>query len=117
MTSVDLPEPDTPVTEVSTPSGNDTSISRRLCSRAPTTVSCRRAVDRPADRGHLDALLARQVGAGDRVRVAQQLGVGAAVHDRAAVLAGRRADVDHPVGMRDGVLVVLDDDQRVAEIP
>ena len=30
-----------PVTEVSTPSGNDTSISCRLCSRAPTTVSCR----------------------------------------------------------------------------
>ena len=42
---------------------------------------------------------------------------GAAVHDLAAVLARRRADVDHPVGMRDGVEVVLDDDQRVAEIP
>src|SRR5439155_15276036 len=42
LTSVDLPEPETPVTDVSTPSGNDTSISRRLCSRAPTTVSWRR---------------------------------------------------------------------------
>ena len=39
------------------------------------------------------------------------------MHDVAAVLAGTRADVDNPVGVRDGVLVVLDDDQRVAEIP
>ena len=36
--------------------------------------------------------------------------------DLAAVLAGPRADVDHPVGGADGVLVVLDDDQRVAEV-
>ena len=36
--------------------------------------------------------------------------------DLAAVLAGARADVDHPVGGADGVLVVLDDDQRVAEV-
>ena len=47
----------------------------------------------------------------------QQVGVGAAVHDPATVLARRRADVDDPVGVRDGVQVVLDDDQRVAEIP
>ena len=75
------------------------------------------AVDRPPDGGHLDALLAGKIGAGKGIRVAQQLVVGAAVHDPAAVLAGRRADVDHPVGMRDGVQVVLDDDQRVAQIP
>ncbi len=47
----------------------------------------------------------------------QQVGVGAAVHDLAAVLAGARTDVDHPVGVRDGVLVVLDDDQGVPQIP
>ncbi len=47
----------------------------------------------------------------------QQLAVGAAVHDVAAVLAGARADVDDPVGVRDGVLVVLDDDQRIPQIP
>ena len=41
LTSVDLPEPETPVTETRQPSGNETSIPRRLCSRAPTTVSCR----------------------------------------------------------------------------
>ena len=43
-------------------------------------------------------------------------GDGAGVHDLAAVLAGARADVDDPVGGGDGVLVVLDDDQRVAEV-
>ena len=41
---------------------------------------------------------------------------GAGDHDLAAVLAGARADVDDPVGDPDGVLVVLDDDQRVAEV-
>ena len=36
--------------------------------------------------------------------------------DLAAVLAGAGADVDDPVGGPDGVLVVLDDDQGVAEV-
>ena len=41
---------------------------------------------------------------------------GAGDDDLAAVLAGAGADVDDPVGGPDGVLVVLDDDQRVAEV-
>ena len=40
----------------------------------------------------------------------------AAGDDLAAVLAGQRPDVDHPVRRADGVLVVLDHDQRVAEV-
>ena len=36
--------------------------------------------------------------------------------DLAAVLTGAGADVDDPVGVADGVLVVLDHDQRVAEV-
>ena len=39
------------------------------------------------------------------------------MHDLAAVLARRGTDVDDPVGVGDGVEIVLDDDQRVAEIP
>ena len=35
----------------------------------------------------------------------------------AAVLAGARSDVHHPVGLVDGVLVMLHDDQGVAEVP
>src|SRR5207302_777524 len=36
--------------------------------------------------------------------------------DLAPVLAGCRTDVDHVVGGADGLLVVLDDDQSVAEV-
>ena len=38
FTSVLFPDPDTPVTQVSAPSGNPASMPRRLCSRAPRTV-------------------------------------------------------------------------------
>ena len=74
------------------------------------------AVDGPADSGHLDAFPAGKVSARDGFGVGQQVLVAAAVHDAAAVLTRRRADVDHPVGMGDGVEVVFDDDQRVAEV-
>ena len=39
LTSVDLPEPDTPVTATKQPSGISTSMFLRLCSRAPLTTS------------------------------------------------------------------------------
>ena len=35
---LDLPEPEMPVTQINSPSGNFTSIFRRLFSRAPLTV-------------------------------------------------------------------------------
>ena len=116
LTSVDLPEPDTPVTAVNTPSGKVTSTSRRLCSRAPWTVS-----SRPLVRGR------RTGGTGISRRPerywpviesgwVEQVLDRAGVDDLAAVLAGARADVDDPVGDADGVLVVLDDDQGVAEV-
>jgi hypothetical protein len=38
VTRVDLPDPDTPVTATSVPSGKATSIPARLCSVAPRTV-------------------------------------------------------------------------------
>lgn len=38
------------------------------------------------------------------------------MHDLATVLTGAGADVDDPVGDLDGVLVVLDDDERVAHV-
>lgn len=41
LTSVDLPEPETPVIAVNVPSGKPTVTSLRLCSRAPWTVSWR----------------------------------------------------------------------------
>ena len=44
LTSVDLPEPETPVTATKQPSGKLTSMSLRLFSRAPWTVSSRPGV-------------------------------------------------------------------------
>ena len=72
LTSVDLPEPDTPVTDTKQPSGNSTSMFLRLCSRAPRTVS-HSSPGWPALRRHRDRPLARQVLPGDRPAVAQQL--------------------------------------------
>ena len=39
FTSVDLPDPDTPVTETKSPSGMETSISFKLFSLAPLTTN------------------------------------------------------------------------------
>lgn len=114
LTSVDLPEPLTPVTAMSWPSGKETVRLRRLC-------SARRAPPAPAPgcaggaAGASGSTCARQVRPGDRLRVLQQRRHRAAVHDLAAVLAGARTDVDDPVGDPDGVLVVLHHDQRVAQ--
>src|SRR3712207_8304242 len=44
LTSVDLPEPLTPVTAMNCPSGKPTVRLRRLCSRAPCTTSSRPGV-------------------------------------------------------------------------
>jgi hypothetical protein len=72
------------------------------------------AVDLAPRRGHRDGAAPGQVRAGQRPLVGQQVLVGAAVHDVAAVLAGAGPDVDDPVRGPDGVLVVLDHDERVA---
>ena len=115
MTSVLLPLPLTPVTATKQPSGNSTSMFFRLCSRAPRTAShaspgSRRSVGtsivRLPDRycPVIDAFDFEQVL--DRARH----------DDLAAVLARARPDVDDVVGDPDRLLVVLDDDHRVAEV-
>ena len=116
LTSVDLPEPDTPVTATRLPSGNDTVTLSRLCSVRLHHGDLAALLLRPADLRRRDLAAAGEVLAGERVGVGEQVGDGAGVHDLAAVLAGARADVDDPVGGGDGVLVVLDDDERVAEV-
>src|SRR5665811_789887 len=59
FTSVDLPDPDTPVTEISCPNGNDTVTSWRLFSRAPTTVTDRPVSGRLAAGSGIDRRPAR----------------------------------------------------------
>ena len=116
LTSVDLPEPLTPVTATNIPSGNDTSMSWRLCSLAPITFSSRPGVRgrRTAGSG-MDLRPERYMPVGESGWVSRSA-TGTGVDDLAAVLAGARADVDGPVGDPDGVLVVLDDDEGVAEV-
>ena len=116
LTSVDLPEPETPVTATKSPSGNETSTSRRLCSVRPEDRELAARGARAAHRRHRDLATAREVLAGHGVGVGVEVGDRAAVDDLAAVLAGAGPDVDDPVGDLDGVLVVLDDDQGVAEV-
>ncbi len=70
----------------------------------------------PARLGYRDDLPAGEVGAGQRVRAVQQFLQRPGDNDVAAVLARPGPDVHHPVGGADGVLVVLDHDQRVAEV-
>ena len=71
---------------------------------------------RPALRRHRDLHLAAQILARDRRGIAHDL-VDRAVGDHlAAVLAGARAEIDDVIGRAHRLLVVLDDDDGVAEI-
>ena len=56
----------------------------------------------------------REEAAGDRIGVRRELADAALGDQPAAALARARADVDDVVGAPDRLLVVLDDDQRVA---
>ena len=114
MTSVDLPEPETPVTQVKAPTGKATSMSRRLCMRAPRTVNHssgrrrwpgRAMLLRPARKSPVSE-------AGSSMICARR----ALGDDAAAVLAGAGPHVDDVVGRAHGLLVVLDDDHGVAEV-
>ena len=117
LTSVDLPEPDTPVTATRQPSGNATSTPRRLCSRAPLTddltalVPARRAARAP---GWPAGRTGRRRSA--TPRLASRSATVPVTTMWPPCSPGPRPDVDHPVGGPDRVLVVLDDDQRVAQV-
>ena len=75
------------------------------------------AVAGAAAGGHLDAALAGQILAGDRLLDLQQLGHRAGADDAPAVLARAGADVHHVVGGADGLLVVLHHQHGVAQVP
>ena len=114
LTRVDLPEPETPVTQQKTPSGTATSMPLRLCSRAPRTTQ--RAGRLAALLRHLDPALAGEVLAGQRGRVLGDLLRRAGGDHVAAVFAGAGPEVDQVVGGHHRALVVLDHDHRVAEV-
>ena len=87
----------------------------RLCSCASRTVIHASPGCAP-HLGDRDRPLAREVLAGDRPLLGEQLLQRARDDDLAAVLTRARADVDDVVGDADGLLVVLDDDHGVAEV-
>jgi hypothetical protein len=125
LISVLLPEPLTPVTQVSRPTGISTSTPRpsaprRLLPRAPHDAQpegrCAKAGGRAALLGHLDAQHVREVAAGQRIGVVGHLLRRALGHHAAAVHTGARAHVHHVVGGADHVLVVLHHQHAVAQV-
>src|SRR5690606_24162449 len=73
-------------------------------------------IDRAARRRHGDRLLAGEVLAGERALVREDVVVVALEDDLAAVAAGAGADVHDLVGPPHHRLVVLDDEDRVADV-
>ena len=117
LISVDLPEPDTPVTQVSSP------IGMRHVEVAQVVAAWRRSMRDPligaAWRRWLGTemqLAARQVRPGQRRRLAA-ICAGVPCGDHlAAVDAGAGTQVDDMIGGADRVLIVLDDDHGIAEV-
>ena len=107
-----LPEPATPVTTTSTPSGMSTSTSCRLCGcRAAHLQRARRRPHRRLEGGPVV-----EVAAGDGAAGPQPLD-GALEDHLAARRAGAGAEVDDVVGDRDRLRLVLHDEHRVALVP
>src|SRR6266851_545883 len=108
-TSELLPEPATPVTTTSTPSGMSTSTSRRLCAVAPRISSVPVGVRTVS----LRACPVAEMAAGEGAAGPQPL-EGALEADGAARPTGAGAEVDDVVGDRDRQRLVLHDQHRVA---
>ena len=98
------------------PSGNRTSTSRRLCSRAPRTARCL-PLPRRRRSGTATGALAAQERAGDRPRLREDHLQRAVGDDLAAVLPRPGPDVDDPVRGPDRLLVVLHHEHGVAQVP
>ena len=64
-----------------------------------------------------DRPLAREIVAGQRIGIGGDFGRRSLGDDLAPVHAGARADVDDVIGGPDRILVVLDDDHRIAQAP
>ena len=114
-TSVDLPEPETPVTTVSSPSGKVTSMSLSCCARAPRTVTFAPLGGR-REPGTAISRAAADVESGHRCGIARDLFGRADGDDLPAMHARRRADVDDVVGGANRLFVVFDDEHGVAEV-
>ena len=115
MTSVLLPDPDAPVMATSCPSGKPTSTALRLFSRAPRTV---RTLPLPLRRFFgiaIERLPERNCPVGEALHASTSIDR-SLNDDRAAVDARAGPHLDDMVRGANRVLVVLDDDDRVADV-
>ena len=114
MTSVDFPEPDTPVTQVITPSGIATSTFFRLFSDAPMM---RQKLFRLAPLfRHRDGEFSGKVPAGEGGGILHDLRRRPLGHHLAAMHPGPRPHVDDMVRLQDGLLVVLHHQHGIADV-
>ena len=116
LTSVVLPEPDTPVTQVMSPTGNCTVDVLQVVAARAVDLEHELRIDSRRVARQRDLAPAREILAGERCGVRHDLVRRALRDDLAAVHAGARAHVDDVVGREDRLLVVLDDDHGVAEV-
>ena len=110
-----LPLPDTPVTATNVPE-RDAQVDVAQVVLAGAAHAERLAVALPALGRDRHRPLAAQEGARDRARLGEDRLERPVGDDLAAVLPRPGPDVDDPVGGPDGLLVVLDDEHRVAEV-
>src|SRR3954464_11276606 len=125
QTSVDLPEPETPVIAVNTPSGRSTSSWRRLWKLMPRRPNVPDAVrSGRCPLGSSSKRYRRGGGGGGAApppppppRRGRPPPPRPAVEDRPAQLTGTGTHVDDPVRATHHVHVVLDDEERIARSP
>ena len=112
--SVDLPEPETPVTTMQPAERHaEVELLQVVQARLLDGEGRRCAVDGPPRVQRVPQRVPEEA-AGDRGRRAHQVVGGARCDDLAAAAAGAGAEVHHVLRAADGVFVVLDHDQRVA---
>ncbi len=112
---MDLPEPLTPVTTVKRSERNhQVDILQIVDVRAEEAQEF--SVGLVAAVGDRDAEFAAEIAAGDGLRLAQHRVVGAGEKQLAAEFAGAGAEIDDRIGGFDRVGIVLDDQNRVAEV-
>ena len=115
-TKVDLPLPETPVTHVRQPRGNETSIFFRLFSLAPTTVS------QPSGRGwsalfwNRNARSSGKIIASQRIFRARDVVESSLCHNLAATRPCARTKIKNVVGSPNRFFIVLDYDDGVPKI-
>ncbi len=115
LTSVLLPEPETPVTQVRTPERKRrVDVLQIVLPRSQDLEGS--AVGRAALGRRRNAARSRQVLSGQRFRMLSHLSRGSAGHQSAAVATRPRTEIDQVIGGFHGVAVVLHDHHRVAQV-